>query len=300
MKVFVRPSRVTAPALLMRFAMHAVGAVCTRLSAPARLAIVAAFGVLALQAAPLNAQVSTGSVEGVITTADSATLANTIVLLLRSDLPRDRPPNFPDSFTTRTGANGRFVIRGLTPANYSLVVRRPGFAQSVTPVVVTAAQATRVSVQLNVATLETVEISARRSDLPDVAEREARGMGVVIYAEEIEKLPVYSTQDILQFYPRFSLGQLRRIIMVDGRPIRGSWEIPHKLDIAAMEAQRGFIGVNEPDLWMPDGVSRSTGATVLLIWTKPYIGWLRQEEEKRRVRDSTARADSLSALPDKR
>lgn len=278
--------------------MHAPGTVRFLLKAWARLVTFAAAGALVLQAAPLHAQVSTGSVEGVITTADSAVLANTVVLLLRSDLPRDASANVSDSFTTRSGANGRFVIRGLTPANYALVVRRPGFAQSVTPVTVTASQVTRVSIQLSVATLETVEISARRSELPYVADREARGMGVVMYAEEIEKLPVYSTQDILQFYPRFNLGRRgQSVIMVDGRPIRGSWEIPHKLDIAAMEAQRGFIGVNEPDLWMPNGVSRSTGATVLLIWTKPYIGWLRQEEEKKRVRDSTARANSASPPP---
>ncbi len=280
--------------------MHAVGTVRIRLNALARLVTVAALGMLALHASPLHAQVSPGSVEGVITTADSAVLANTVVLLLRSDLPRDASANFADSFTTRSGANGRFVIRGLTPANYALVVRRPGFAQSVTPVTVTASQATRVSIQLNVATLETVEISARRSELPYVADREARGMGVVMYAEEIEKLPVYNTQDILQFYPRFRLGQMRQIIMVDGRPIRGSWEIPHKLDIAAMEAQRGFIGVNEPDLWMPNGVSRSTGATVLLIWTKPYIAWQRQEAEKKQARDSAARADSAAPLPRQR
>lgn len=138
-------------------------------------------------------------------------------------------------------------------------------------------------------------ISARRSDLPFVADREARGLGVVMFAEEIEKFPVYNMQDILQFYSRFSLGQRRRVIMVDGRPIRGSWEIPHKLDIAAMEAQRGFLGVNEPDLWLPNGVSRTTGATVLLIWTKPYIEWQRQQAEKQRARDGAAHADSATA-----
>lgn len=277
--------------------MHAVSAVRIRPSALARFATVAAATVLALQGALLHAQASPGSVEGVITTADSTVLANTVVLLLRSELPRDPSVNVADSFTTRSGANGRFVIRGLTPANYSLVVRRPGFAQSITPVTVTASDVTRVSIQLDVATLETVEISARRSDLPFVADREARGLGVVMYAEEIEKLPVYNTQDILQFYPRFRLGQRGQIIMVDGRPIRGSWEIPHKLDIAAMEAQRGFIGVNEPDLWLPIGVSRTTGTTVLLIWTKPYIEWQRQQAEKQRERDSAARADSATALP---
>ncbi len=226
---------------------------------------------------PARAQVQPGTLEGVIVTTDSAVSPNTSVLLLR----RYATSSATDSLTTRSGADGRFVLRGVAPGPYTVVVRRPGYTLSVTPVSVAASEVTRVTVQLNVATLESVQISARRDELPFVADREARGLGIVMYAEEIMQLPVYNTTDILQFYPRFSLGQRRRIIMVDGRPIRGSWEIPDKRDIAAMEAQRGFLGVNEPELWLPIGTSRTTGATVLLIWTKPYIAWLqRQAEDK--------------------
>jgi hypothetical protein len=209
---------------------------------------------------PAHAQQSAGAIRGVVLSRDSTPVVNALVSVS------------PGTGIARTDQAGAFTIRGLEAQRYELAVRVVGYEPRRLPVSVQAGRTTELVVVLQPFTLETVTVSAVRAALPRVADRERRGGGAVMYRDEIAKLPLYSTTDVLQFSSRFRLGNRDQIIFVDGRVPRNiRYDLPHKDDIAAIEAWRGYAAIREPDLWLPRNQQLSASVTVIMIWTVQYM-----------------------------
>ncbi len=228
------------------------------------LTLAAASALMLLMPLAARAQPNVGTVRGSVVAADSSPVQGASVTLS------------PGGRTVRTDAAGSFVFGGLAPQAYVLEARLVGAAPSSSPVIVRAGQTEVVTIRLQAVQLRTVTVRAVRSALARVADRERRGMGAVMYADEIERLPLYNTADVLQFSPRFALGTRAQFVYVDGRPIRDIRDMPHKRDIAAIEAQRGYAGIREPDLWIPSNHGLTWGGTIVMIWTVQYMARAQQ------------------------
>lgn len=150
---------------------------------------------------------------------------------------------------------------------------------------------------LAVPTLGPRIITGWRSQLPRVADREARGLGEVLYAEEIMELGRYNATDVVRFSPRLSLvAGNRPLLFVDGHIVPDKpwkWEedfaikhlVPPPEDIAAVEVHRGFAGMRETDIWWPPGLPYSTSRRIIFIWTKRYVQRQDALEEAWRAKD---------------
>ena len=215
-------------------------------------------------------QTPVGTLRGTVIAADSSYVSGASVTLS------------PGGRTVRTDAVGSFVFGGLAPQAYVVEVRAVGAMPDTTGIVLGAGQTQVVTIRLQAVRLRTVTVNAVRSALTRVADREQRGMGAVMYADEIPRIPLYDTFDLLQFSPRFALGNRAIFVYVDGRPIRDiRRDLPHRRDIAAIEAQRGYAGIREPDLWIPSNHGTTWGGTLILIWTVQYMAREQQRSGSR-------------------
>ena len=224
---------------------------------------------IAPPASSLLAQGVRSELRGIVVVGDSVRVPNASVTLN------------PVGSSARTDAQGRFSF-SVAPGTYQLVVRSVGFPPDSSEVVVSTAGIVNVVINLQPPLLERISVSAVRSGLPRVADRERRGLGAVMYADEILQSPLLRTADLIHFSPRFLIGnrtnkRYREMVYVDGRPIRDSSDIPDKRDIAAIEAHRGYIGMRETDLWVPRSENPVSSARIVLIWTLQYMA--RSEEQ---------------------
>ena len=102
--------------------------------------------------------------------------------------------------TTRSDANGSFIISGLSPGDYRLVVSDPGFETKEMPVTIAAAR-TQAPLRfvLAVGSLSTtVNVRGRQDSLIGIAESATQG---TVGATEIQDRPILRSGEVLETVP---------------------------------------------------------------------------------------------------
>ena len=137
---------------------------------------------LALGAATLNAQTTTGSIRGTVSGAAGEPVEGAQILARNIDFATDRG--------VVTGANGFYNLSGLRPGRYSLTVRRIGFGAQTDTMSVGIGQTITRNYTLRPATAElsTVMVVAA----PPVAETRTSEIATNVSEEQIEQLPTSS------------------------------------------------------------------------------------------------------------
>jgi len=177
----------------------------------------------------------------------------------------------------RTGATGRFALRGLPAGTQMLEVRRVGYEATELPVELRDGATTTRDVRLRkvIVTLDSLRIVARRTHYPEFQKRREHdfGGGIFIGPEEMPQQHVVFTSDIVQKVPGFRVvdtgamatvmdgrraSGCRTNIVIDGLE-RQSINDVQPSEIGAIEFYRS--GTIAP--WFYD---RGCGAIV--IWTK--------------------------------
>ena len=125
----------------------------------------------------------------------------------------------PDGPRAVTRDDGRFVLRGLRRGDHRLFVRRLGYQPAVSDVSVeTGTLEVEIELELSAQRLAPQIVSARRERLPRVYERMDEGLGVTMFAEDLETYRGQSLTDLFdRFMPRF-----RRVLQA---PVRCGKEI---------------------------------------------------------------------------
>jgi hypothetical protein len=102
--------------------------------------------------------------------------------------------------TTRSGANGSFIISGLAAGNYRLVISNPGFeAKEILVTLGTTAAPAPLRISLTVGTVSTtINVQGREDDLIGIAESGTQG---TVGATEIEDRPILRSGEVLETVP---------------------------------------------------------------------------------------------------
>lgn len=205
---------------------------------------------------------------------------------------------------TRTDAKGAFRLEGLEHGKYALSLRLIGYA-AVTQTVMVSGEPVEVRIEMTALpqTLEVVRVSRRRALLPEVYERESKGLGAVLYSEDIPQYRQNSVTDLLRFAPKLA-AQLagvksctgRIAYLVDGRPLPRGWKIDGYVRLEEIEAiethssadflkesrlvqeyiptseriSQGFGALRFGTPGSPLGLLTGTCTRVVLVWTKHY------------------------------
>lgn len=245
---------------------------------------VALLCLVALGAASANAQ----SLSGVVRDSARAVAGARVTLL-------------PSGLETRSDSTGRFAFATVLPGDNRLLVSQVGYRPDTSDVVLSSGRSLRVEIQLRpLPQLEAVVVRGYRDRLPRVAERESRGLGAVMYAEEIERRNAFDVRDLIRGAPELGLvagiGSRRGPLMFVDGVLRRTFDpllTPRPEDIAAIEVHRGFAGMRDADVWLPPTVNYSTSQRIIFIWTKQYVELdERRREVFERERQSRAQPDS--------
>ena len=205
---------------------------------------------------------------------------------------------------TRTDAKGAFRFDGLAPGTYDLSLRLIGYTPVTRAVAVSGVPvAVRIEMTALPQTLEAVRISRRRALLADVYARESKGLGAVLYSEDIPQYQQSNVADLLRFAPELAAELAgvksctgRVAYFVDGRPLPRGWKIDGYVRLEEIEAiethssadflkdsrlAQGYIPASEraslefgalrlgtPE--SPLGLLTGTCTRIVLVWTKHY------------------------------
>src|SRR5229473_2189415 len=137
--------------------------------------------VLALCALPMYGQTAnTGAIAGSVSDPSGASVADAAVII-RSDATREERH-------VTTDAEGNFAVPLLTPGNYDLTVRAPGFEPLVLKSVrVQITEVSRLKIQLTISSAKKqITVSAK----PPLLQTENATLGRVIDRETVEELPL--------------------------------------------------------------------------------------------------------------
>ena len=108
--------------------------------------------------------------------------------------------------TAQTDANGSFVICGVSPGNYQLVVSDPGFATKETPVTLGTTEAPaplRISLAVS-AVSSTITVNGREDDLVGIAVSATQG---TVGATEIQDRPILRAGEVMETIPGLIITQ---------------------------------------------------------------------------------------------
>ncbi len=249
-----------------------------------RLTALALAALVPLAAAPRSVEAQ--QIVGSVTERGGAALRDVVVRVT----PADR--------TTRTDAAGEFRIADIAPGAYQVVVSKIGFRPDTAEVNVRNGQSTRVELSLErLSILDPFVVNAMRALLPRVVDREERGLGEVMYAQEIAQMQRYDLTDLVRGSGRLALvAGPSPLLIVDGRVMPDRpwrWHlpsspmshlVPRPEEIAAVEVHRGFAGMRETDIWFTPQLNYSTTRRIIFVWTKHYL-----ELEERRRAEAEAR-----------
>lgn len=208
----------------------------------------------------------------------------------------------PADRTVRTDAGGSFRIADLAPGPQLIVVSKIGFRPDTARLTIGAGRTARVELALErLSILDPFVVNAMRALLPRVVDREDRGLGEVMYAQEIAQMQRYDLTDLVRGSGRLALvAGPTPLLIVDGRimPDRPylwhlpntpmSHLVPRPEEIAAVEVHRGFAGMRETDIWFSGNVTLSTNRRLIVVWTKYYL----ELEERRRAEQEARRQRS--------
>jgi hypothetical protein len=106
--------------------------------------------------------------------------------------------------TTQSDRNGSFIISGLEPGNYRLVVSNPDFETKEVPVNIGTTPATlRISLVVNPVST-TINVQGREDDLIGIAESATQG---TVGAKQIQDRPILRSGEILETVPGLIITQ---------------------------------------------------------------------------------------------
>src|SRR5688500_16986019 len=167
--------------------------------------LIVGLAILALQVVSMAQSSTHGSLTGTITDQQGAVVAGATVTLSSAVAGADR--------TAITDSNGTFDFQSLLPGTYSISVEAQGFKKSVArEIVVSVAQNTRVSVQLDIGLAnETVTVTASQ----EVLNTASASLTSTINTRQVVDLPL-PTRNPLE------LAGLQAGIAVVGDNVRGS------------------------------------------------------------------------------
>lgn len=208
-------------------------------------------------------------------------------------LPGAEVSLLPGTAFTRTNRDGQFRLSEVREAAYVLRVRHLGYSPLQLNVLVDTSEVRLETLRLErvVQRLDPVEVSADALErrLAPVIDRQRRGYGSVLYAEDIARKGYADTRDILN-----DPSILRRLlggrvgdsgrcavhIYVDGkawsaarRATSGRWVLADLAfnvrveDIEAIEAHNSIHGIRDA-AYFDAGVAFAKCARVVLIWTR--------------------------------
>jgi len=153
---------------------------------------IAAMSAIVLLASPVTAQ-SAGSVAGTV-----ASPANTPVVGAFVSID-SAPPQ------AQTDASGRFRIDGIPSGSHVVSIRRSGYTDAVSSIVVSSDTVTRIDIVLSekVATLSKVTVIGTKSDLAETRERlnQIPGSVAMVDGPQIRATRQANLKDVLQFVP---------------------------------------------------------------------------------------------------
>ncbi|MFY9804506.1 MAG: TonB-dependent receptor [Candidatus Acidiferrales bacterium] len=108
--------------------------------------------------------------------------------------------------TTQTDANGSFIISGLSPGNYRLVVSNPGLQTKEIPVTIgTTAAPAPLRISLAVSSVSTtIKVQGRQDSLIGIADSATQG---TVGATEIQDRPILRSGEMLEAVPGLIITQ---------------------------------------------------------------------------------------------
>ena len=153
---------------------------------------IAAVSAIVLLASPVTAQ-SAGSVAGTV-----ASPANTPVVGAFVSID-SAPPQ------AQTDASGKFRIDGIPSGSHVVSIRRSGYTDAISSIVVSSDTVTRIDIVLSekVATLSKVTVIGTKSDLAETRERlnQIPGSVAMVDGPQIRATRQANLKDVLQFVP---------------------------------------------------------------------------------------------------
>lgn len=220
--------------------------------------------------AALGAQSARTVLRGVVLDSAANPLAGVALWLL------------PLGAVARTDSVGRFRFDLEAGGAFRIVSRQIGFVADTFAVTVRDGQDRQVALQLTrVRSLARVEVRAFAGVMPRLVDRASKGISTIMLQEEIKAYRIYELNDLLRFVPRFSAPGRGTVVFIDGRPSRGPEDHPNPSDIAAIEMTYGMMGWDEPDLWPPFWLNRSSSVSIIMVWTYGYVA---DAEQRRRAK----------------
>jgi hypothetical protein len=205
----------------------------------------------------------------------------------------------PGTAFTRTDRDGRFRVGGVEWSTYELRLRHLGYSPSSVIVEVDSSEVPVGTLRLERVAhqLAAVEVTADALEarLAPVIDRQRRGYGSVLYAEDIARKGYADTRDILKdpsilrrllgtrldgTQPRGSRRECKAHIYVDGKAwnARGRLVSGQELlndlafwvrveDIEAIEAHNSIQGIRDA-AYFESGTALAKCARVVLVWTR--------------------------------
>lgn len=261
-----------------------------RIRKPIRSVASAALLSIGALLAPIPHDAGAQEITGTVTERGGSALRDAIVRLS------------PVERTVRTDAGGGFRIEGLAPGSYALIVSKIGYRPDTAQVTVGSGRTRDLALSLErLSVLDPFVVNAMRALLPRVVDREERGLGEVMYAQEIAQMQRYDLTDLVRGSGRLALAAgPAPLLIVDGRIMPDypyKWHlpgtpmshlVPRPEEVAAVEVHRGFAGMRETDIWFTRNITLSTNRRLIVVWTKYYL----ELEERRRAEQEARRQRS--------
>jgi Carboxypeptidase regulatory-like domain/TonB-dependent Receptor Plug Domain/TonB dependent receptor len=138
------------------------------------------------------------SFSGTIVDTSGAVIAGATVLV--------RSPNGTAKATTQSDADGSFLISGLSPGDYRLVVSNPGFeTKEISLTIGTSEAQIPLRISLAVSSLSTsINVQGREDDLVGIANSATQG---TVGAKEIQDRPILRSGELLEAVPGLIITQ---------------------------------------------------------------------------------------------
>lgn len=159
--------------------------------------LVGLLAAVALTAAPLSAQQTTGTITGTVVSPASGPVSDAEVLALDGGRVAG---------STRSAAAGTFRLTGLAAGQYVVLVRAPGYTPSRDTVSVAAGQTVQLTVTLNRSIIQLDQVVTTVSRAAESA-FEAPASVNVVNADRIEERPALTTIDNLRSVPGIDISQ---------------------------------------------------------------------------------------------
>jgi iron complex outermembrane receptor protein len=153
---------------------------------------IAVVSAIVLLASPVTAQ-SVGAVAGTVASPGNTPVVGAFVSI-DSAAPQ-----------VQTDASGRFRVDGIPSGSHVVHVRRSGYTEAMSPIVVSSDTVTQIDIVLseNIATLSKVTVIGSKSDLAETRERlnQIPGSVAMVEGPQIRATRQANLKDVLQFVP---------------------------------------------------------------------------------------------------